>query len=156
MMFHLYGNYRHKWKTTITNRIPLINIDVELIGQLEESIDDEWDEWNSAIWRLVAQGFSHTPCDWLQHYKRGCSISGIVIWTYMEFPKDLHVLIQIVLDHKNILLVLKKPSLYGCRTIRADVVYPSKWIFDQLGIYAPACIKSEIARVEKINSHVGL
>lgn len=98
----------------------------------------------------LAQGFSHTPCDWLQHYKRGCSISGIVIWTYMEFPKDLHVLIQIVLDHKNTLSFLMRSSLYGCRTIRADVVYPSKWIFDQLGIYALACTKSEIARVEQI------
>ena len=81
--------YRHKWKATITNRVPLININVELIGQLKESIYDEWDEWNSAIWRLVAQGFSHTPFDWLQHYKRGCSISGIVIRTYMEFSKEL-------------------------------------------------------------------
>ena len=69
--------------------------------------------------------------------------------TYMEFPKDLYVLIQIVLDHKNILSVFKRPSLCGCRTIQADVVYPFKWIFDQLGIYAHACTKSKISRVEK-------
>ena len=56
--FYLYGNYWYKWKAMITNLVLLINIDVQLIDQLKESIDDEWDEWNNAIWRLVAQGFS--------------------------------------------------------------------------------------------------